>query len=410
MAKLLLVNTAINSTSTGRIAEEIGRCAQKAGYEVFAGYGFKNNSSALQTIKIGSKTDHYLHALLTRLTDRHGFGSAGATKEFISRLNTIDPDIINLHNIHGYYLNIRLMADWLKRHNRPVVWTFHDCWPFTGHCAYFDAVGCNRWMTGCRDCPNRRAYPSARFYDNSRNNFIRKKELFNSIPQLTVVVPCQWMSDNVGRSFLSDKRTIVIYNGVNTDIFRPALSDSTERLKRSLLLEGKRVILGVASVWDKRKGLDDFKKMASLLRHDERIVLIGLDRKQIASLPDNIIGISRTENTARLAEFYSMADVFINPTYVDNFPTTNIEALACGTPVVTYDTGGSPEAVSPTTGAVVSKGDVAGAIENGRRLWAENPVDECRRRAVDNFDSRDRFNDYVKLFNQLCITTHSDQN
>lgn len=408
--KLLLVNTAINSTSTGRIAEEIGRCAQKAGYEVFAGYGFKNNGSALKAIKIGSKTDHYLHALLTRLTDRHGFGSAGATKEFIRQLNIINPDIINLHNIHGYYLNIPLMADWLKRHNRPVVWTFHDCWPFTGHCAYFDAVGCGRWTTGCHDCPNSLAYPSARFHDNSRKNFIQKKELFNSIPQLTVVVPCQWMADNVSRSFLNGKRTVVIYNGVNTDIFRPASADSSRQLKRSLQLEGKRVILGVASVWDKRKGLDDFKKMASLLHPDERIVLIGLDRKQIASLPDNIIGISRTENTARLAEFYSMADTFVNPTYVDNFPTTNIEALACGTPVVTYNTGGSPEAVSPTTGAVVAKGDVAGAIGNARRLWAENPVDHCRRRAVANFDSRDRFNDYTNLFNELCTTIHSDQN
>ena len=397
--KLLLVNTAINSTSTGRIAEEIGRCAQKSGYEVFAGYGFKNNGSALKAIKIGSKTDHYLHALLTRLTDRHGFGSAGATKEFIRQLNIINPDIINLHNIHGYYLNIPLMADWLKRHNRPVVWTFHDCWPFTGHCAYFDAVGCDRWTTGCHDCPNRLAYPSARFHDNSRKNFIQKKELFNSIPQLTVVVPCQWMADNVSRSFLNGKRTVVIYNGVNTDIFRPASADSSRQLKRSLQLEGKRVILGVASVWDKRKGLDDFKKMASLLHPDERIVLIGLDRKQIASLPDNIIGISRTENTARLAEFYSMADTFVNPTYVDNFPTTNIEALACGTP-----------AVSPTTGAVVAKGDVAGAIGNARRLWAENPVDHCRRRAVTNFDSRDRFNAYTNLFNELCTTIHSDQN
>lgn len=406
--KLLLVNTTINTISTGRIAEVIGRYAQKSGYEVFAGCRFKNSGSALKVIKIGLNTDHYIHALSTRLTDRHGFGSAGATKEFIRQLDKINPDIINLHNIHGYYLNIELMADWLIRHNRPVVWTFHDCWPFTGHCTYFDSVGCNRWTTGCHDCPNRQTYPSAWFHDNSRKNFIRKKELFNAIPQLTIVVPCQWMANNVSRSFFKDKRTVIIYNGVNTEIFKPTAADRAQQLKRSLQLEGKRVILGVANVWEKRKGLDDFKKMASLLRYDERIVLIGTNKKQIASLPDRIIGIGRIENMTRLAEFYSMADAFINPTYDDNFPTTNIEALACGTPVVTYDTGGSPEAVSPTTGAIVAKGDVAGAIENARRLWVENPSEHCRRRALTNFDSRDRYNDYINLFNKLCTTIHSD--
>lgn len=411
MNRLLFLNTTVNSGSTGRIVEEIGNTAKKSGYEVYAGYGFKNNGSSLHAIKIGSKTDHYLHALLTRLTDRHGFGSTGATKKFLRQLDAIRPDIINLHNIHGYYLNIQLLSDWLRRYNRPVVWTFHDCWSFTGHCSYFDAVSCNRWTTGCHDCPNRLAYPSAKFLDNSRRNYIRKKELFNAIPNLTIVVPCKWMGNNVSRSFLNGKRTVVIYNGVNTDVFKPAITASIKRLRQQMNLEDKRMILGVASIWDKRKGLDDFIKLADMISDNECIVLIGLNDKQRDMLPGNVIGISRTENTAQLAEFYSMADVFVNPTYVDNFPTTNIEALACGTPVVTYDTGGSPEAVDSSTGCVVEKGDIHSLLQAARRWYKTDEISQnCRKRAVDNFDSRDRFRDYVNLFNEICTTIHYDQN
>lgn len=409
MKKLLLINAAINSTSTGRIAEEIGKRAAAEGFEAYAGYGFTNNNSSLHTIPIGSKADHYLHALMTRVTDRHGFWSTAATRKFISQIKEIRPDIVNIHNIHGYYMNVELLAEYLKESGVPTVWTFHDCWPMTGHCSYFDAVDCDRWKTGCHDCPNLQGYPSAKFNDSSIKNYRDKKRLFSAIPNLTIVTPCRWMADIVKDSYLREKDIRVIYNGVNTDVFKPSDKSTTDALKEKLGISGKYVILGVASVWDKRKGLEDFKKIAEDLYDNESIVLIGLNDDQINSLPKNIIGIKRTENVGQLTEFYSMADVFANPTYVDNFPTTNIESLACGTPVVTYRTGGSPEAVDNETGRVIDKGDTASLLAACRELWNRDCItvsEACRKRAVTRFDSRDRFADYVNLFKELCGTTH----
>lgn len=406
---LLLVNTSINSGSTGRIAEEIGRCAKGCGFNVYAGYGRVNNNSSLKTIRIGTGFDIKMHGLVSRFADRHGFGSAKATKRFVKQIESIKPDIVNLHNIHGYYLNIQVLAEYLRRANIPVVWTFHDCWPFTGHCSYFDAVNCAKWKTGCENCPNQKGYPSSIFIDNSSNNYINKKSLFTSIPNLTIVTPSQWMADNVKQSFLGGVPIKVIYNGVDADVFKPASTEDTEALRKTLSLGKNKVYLGVASVWDKRKGLNDFIQMASGLHHDESIVLIGLNEKQRKLLPTNIIGVSRTENVRQLATYYSMADVFINPTYVDNFPTTNIEALACGTPVITYNTGGSPEALTDETGRIVEKAHVEDILEQARNMSGRNYTDVCRERAVSYFDSKQRFNDYINLFKELCTTTISNQ-
>lgn len=406
MTKLLLINASINSTSTGRIAEEIGQQAMYDGFDVVAGYGFVNNNSSLQTIKIGDKFDHYLHAIKTRILDEHGFGSRNATKTFIKEFQSSSIDIVNLHNVHGYYLNVELLAEFLRKIDKPVVWTFHDCWPITGHCSYFDAVNCERWKTGCYGCPNKHGYPTSKFIDNSKRNFELKKELFRSIPNLTIVAPCNWMANIVKQSFLDDKDVRVIYNGVNTDVFKPASTNKIYELKQTLGLQGKRIILGVASVWDKRKGLEDFKRVSASLREDEQIVLIGLNEEQKRSLPENITAFSRTENVAQLAAFYSMADVFVNPTYVDNFPTTNIEALSCGTPVVTYNTGGSPEAVDENTGEVVEKGNINALLLAIRNLYDMNNTQQCRERAIMYFDSRNRFTDYINLFKELCTIIH----
>lgn len=401
--KLLIINSCINSTSTGRIAEEIGKCAKSQDFDVTAAYGFLNNNSQLHTIKVGNRNDHYFHALYTRITDRHAFASKTATKELVDKLETLNPDIINLHNVHGYYLNIEVLFDYLIKHDKPVVWTLHDCWPFTGHCSYFDAVNCDKFKTGCNRCPNSHAYPATKFLDASARNYKDKKRLFTALKQLTMVAPCNWMADNVRASFLKNADVKVIYNGVNTDQFRPAEEKECKELRKKFAIDHKKVILGVASVWDRRKGLEDFKKMAASLNDNEQIILIGLDDKQIENLPENILGIKRTENVEQLAAFYSLADVFANPTYVDNFPTTNIEALACGTPVVTYRTGGSPEAIDAVTGKVVEKGDTPEMLKAIRELFGkdrEEMHNNCRRRAEQNFKAADRFDDYAALFKE----------
>ena len=409
MSKLLLINTSVNSGSTGRIAEEIGQTAISQGFESFFGFGRIGRSSKSKLIRIGSNRDIKLHGLESMLFDNHGFGSRAATKQFVAEIERIQPDIINLHNIHGYYLNVETLFEYLAKADIPVVWTLHDCWSFTGHCSYFDRYHCEKWKTRCHHCPNSKGYPKSLFLDRSKANYARKKALFNRPENITFVAVCQWMANNVKDSFLGGYPVVTIYNGVDVETFRPRF-DSREGLNGLNGLKAKlgikecaKVVLGVASTWDKRKGLDDFVKLRTMMSEEFAIVLVGLSDKQIQSLPAGIIGIKRTESVEELAELYSLADVFVNPTYVDNFPTTNIEALACGTPVVTYRTGGSPEAIDEKTGVVVNQGDMnllLPAVEyvaNNKSAY----INACRNRAVEHFNKQDRFEDYVNLFNSL---------
>ena len=404
MNKLLLINVSANSGSTGRIAEEIGQTAAARGYDCHFGYGRVGRESKAHLIRIGSDWDVRVHGLESLLFDNHGFGSRKATKRFIQEIERIKPDVINLHNIHGYYLNVEILFEYLAKMDIPVVWTLHDCWPFTGHCSYFDRYHCEKWKIGCHHCPNSKGYPKSLFLDRSKANYTRKKELFNRPKNITFVAVCQWMANNVKASFLGGYPVETIYNGVDVDIFHPSGKQSLLLSKNRMGIDNhKKVVLGVASTWDKRKGLDDFVTMSAQLPSDYQIILVGLNDKQIANLPSNIIGIKRTENVRQLAELYSLADVFVNPTYVDNFPTTNIEALACGTPVVTYRTGGSPEAIDEKTGVVVNQGEINLLLPTVEYVAKNKPsyTKACRERAVRMFNKQDRFEDYVNLFNSL---------
>ena len=399
--KVIQINTSVNSGSTGRIAEDIGKLMIAMGHKSWIAYGRGNQASVSRLIRIGGKWDMVWHGVITRLFDRHGFGSGAATRNLIARIREIKPDLIHLHNIHGYYLNIRILFDYLRYVGRPVVWTLHDCWPFTGHCTYFDAVDCRKWESGCFDCPNKRAYPQSWWKDNSKENFLNKKRLFTSLRDMVIVTPSRWLGNHVSRSFLSEFPVEVIHNGIDLGVFK---ASPAEGVKRKYGLGGRKVILGVAGVWQRRKGLDDFIRLHETKIPGSVIVLVGLTPRQIKKLPSGMIGIARTENLEELVALYSAADVFVNPTYVDNFPTTNIEALACGTPVITYDTGGSSEAIGANTGKAVPKGCMGGLIsavkevlENGKDAYSR----KCRKRAERLFDSRRRYQDYFELYMKL---------
>lgn len=402
----LIINVSANSGSTGRIAEEIARTAISRGYDSYFGYGRLGRESKSTLIKIGNDWDIRWHGLESLLWDNHGFGSRMATNKFISEIERIKPDVINLHNVHGYYLNVEILFEYLAKTDIPVVWTLHDCWPFTGHCSYFDRYNCEKWKTGCHHCPNSKGYPKSLFLDRSKANYARKKELFNKSKNITFVAVCQWMANNVKDSFLGRYPVETIYNGVDIETFRPrfkGLNGSNSMKAKLGINENVKVVLGVASTWDRRKGLDDFVKLRTMMNDKYAIVLVGLNDKQIAALPEGVIGIKRTESVDQLAELYSLADVFVNPTYVDNFPTTNIEALACGTPVVTYRTGGSPEAIDEFTGMVIGQGNVEqlrAAVEHFAMNKSRYSM-ACRERAVKCFNKQDRFNDYVELFDNL---------
>ena len=398
--KVLQINTTGSSGSTGRIASEIGDLTLKLGHESTIGVGRIYGQSKSSMIRIGNRIDFILHVLNSRMFDRHGFGSKRATDSFISRISEWDPDIVHLHNIHGYYIHIGVLFDYLGKANKPVIWTFHDCWPFTGHCSHFQYVNCVKWQSECVKCPNIHGYPKSWFIDNSRDNYSKKKGLFTDIKEMILVSPSAWLAGSLSNSFLSGYETMVINNGVDLKKFRPFRD---ERVIKKYKL-GHKYILGVASVWTDKKGLADFIKLRKLLDPEVEIVLVGVTPKQAKSLPYGIKGILRTETTDELATIYSKAEVFVNPTYVDNFPSVNIENLACGTPVITYNTGGSPESIDEKTGIVVKKGDINALaiaisviIGKGKEFFSR----DCRLRAETYYNTEERSADYFSLYQRL---------
>lgn len=394
---ILQINSVCGVGSTGRIATDLHAILLAQGHQSTMAFGRDMARSCEQVIRIGNRIDNYRHVARTRLFDAHGFGSVAATKAFIAKIRALNPDVIHLHNLHGYYLHIGLLFDFLKQVNKPVVWTLHDCWAFTGHCAHFDFIGCDRWKRACYDCPLKTEYPKSLFLDRSRRNYQQKKELFKGVDELTIVTPSKWLGELVQESFLQEYPVALIHNGIDLKVFQPTPSI----FRRRYTLEGQCILLGVASIWSERKGYGYFLDLAKHLRPDEKIVLVGVSEQQVKQLPPGIVGIAKTNSTAELAEIYSAADLFINPTLEDNFPTTNLEALACGTPVVTFNSGGSPECVDAGCGLVVERGDLPGlvaAIATLRKNGKESYSAQCQQRAQDHFDKDARFAEYVALY------------
>ena len=523
--KVLMINVVCGIRSTGRICTDIATELEAQGHEVKIAYGRETVPPEFEhyAVRIGSDFDVKVHGAKARLFDGCGFGSKKATIEFVKWIEDYNPDVIHLHNLHGYYINIEILFNYLKTCGKRIIWTLHDCWAFTGHSAYCDAANCDRWKSGCHDCKNIKEYPLS-YIDRSRINWGRKKELFRCIPNMTIVTPSDWLAKLVKESFLKEYDVKVIHNGIDTKKFQPLNNDLKEslgitgkiivvinttvniasqqmplysklsellgedytilvyginreqirrlpeqiigiektpsrkeldyicsagtaildftgnenrsisrtnahllplgkasgnRLDNSNIIEdmepeavkkvveriieisskdntvgeasgsgfwesrynqnlcGKFVILGVAAIWDERKGLKDFIKLRDRLDERYQIVLVGLTEEQIRSLPKGIMGMGKTNSTKELAQLYSLADIYVNPTYEDNYPTTNLEAISCGTPVITYNTGGSPESAKSHNGVIVDKGRVdavVGAINDYLRIKPENPV------------------------------------
>lgn len=351
--KYLFINSVAGFGSTGRIAAEKCRELMARGHECVLAFGReKANCDDIPAVQIGSSLDFKLHGVRNRLLDDHGFGSKAATRRFLKWVKQYDPDVIWLHNIHGYYIHIGLLFCYLRSCGKKIIWTLHDCWAFTGHCAYFDFVGCDKWMAGCHDCPQRGSYPASLLRDNSRGNYEKKKALFTGIPNLTLTVPSYWLESRVKRSFLKEYPVEVVYNTINSDIFKPTPGDFRQKHG----LENRKIILGVASVWDERKGLKDFIALSEILDDRYQIVLIGLTEAQIAALPANILGLARTNSMRELAQAYTAADVFVNPSAEETFGMTAMEARCCGTEAIVYQDTACEEIVNQFGGVAVPKG------------------------------------------------------
>lgn len=406
--KLLQINPVLRpSTSTGRIMQEIGELVQKNGWESYLAYSKGRDGlriSTSQILPVGDVWSVAWHGVMTRLFDRHGLASKKATENFIRRIQELAPDVIHIHNIHGYFLNYQMLFDFLSKSNIPVIWTVHDCWLYTGHCYHYDYAGCDKWQSGCGNCPQKRKFPASWFYDRSARNWLDKRNAFTSMPhhRLLFAPVSKWLKSEMEKSFLKDYECRVVHNGIDTRVFAP--SENADDIKKQFGLVGKHIILGVASIWSEEKGLKDFCKLSSYLSENKVIVLVGVSKEQKRLLNKNIIGIERTENISQMAQLYAAADVFVNPTWQDNFPTVNMEAISCGTPVITYKTGGSVEAITPETGAIVEQGDIEQLVVEIDKIislgksYFQVP---CRQFALQHFGKEDNYNLYLKIYEEM---------
>lgn len=351
--RILLINEVCGYTSTGRICGEIADELSDKGHEVKIAYGrssYVPEKYQKYGMRIGNDWSVRLHALKTRLFDMHGFGSRSATKKFLGWVDKFDPDLIWLHNLHGYYINIELLFQWIKAHpEKEIRWTLHDCWAFTGHCVHFTMAKCDKWKEGCQNCIQKKEYPVSRWWDRSRKNYEEKKKLFCGIKKMLLIVPSQWLADMVKQSFLCGYPVEVRHNKIDESVFKPTKSDFREKHG----LQGKKIILGVANVWGKGKGLNDFLELAQRLDDSYVIVLVGLSARQIKEMPEGIKGFGNVKDAKRLAEIYSASDIYINASKEETFGLTTLEAIKCGTKVIVYDSTASTEVAKEYGGIIV---------------------------------------------------------
>ncbi|WP_195863615.1 glycosyltransferase [Aerococcus urinae] len=400
--KVLQINSVIDFGSTGRICRDLYDFLEANGHECVIAYGRGKSTPGYKTIKIGSKIDQAFHGVYSRLFDRHGFASRQATGQLIKEIEKFDPDIIHLHNIHGYYLNVEILFNYLSTKDTPIIWLLHDQWSISGHSAYFELTNNGEIPSELLNREDLKEYPKSIFVSNFEKNLKDKEKLFTSVQNMTIVTPSNWLGSIVKKSFLNKYPIVTIYNGVDIDVFTVD-SKNNDYIRKQWNAEKKTVILGVAAIWDSRKGLKDFIKLNQMLSSaDYQIVLVGIDEKTKNKLPKEIITIERTNSVEELKDIYNASDIFVNPTYFDNFPTVNIEALACGTPVITYDTGGSGESINGNTGTIVDQGNfdmLLNAIEKwGGKVPAVKK--SCRRRILEKFNKQKNYKQYLNLYNE----------
>lgn len=394
--KVLNINAKIDSGSVGRIVTNIYNGVWKSGNICKVAYarGSTGKVKEKDTIKIGTKVDVLYHYMMSSFFGSTATYSKRATKQLIEKIEMFHPDIIHMHGNYGYYINIKVLFEYLSRKEIPVVITLHSCWDFTGHCCYFDSAGCSQWMEGCYKCCQKREYPKSYVFENVKKNYLLKKSLFSQLDNCTVVAPCQWMNNIAKKSFINKHKIVTIYNGIDLNTFKPVTDNDLN------LDFDKITILCVANAWDRRKGLDDVIGLANAIGNEGQVIIVGIDKKRQKNLPNNAIAIERTKNTKELACLYSNADILFNPTNDDNYPTVNLESIACHTPVVTYNTGGSVEVLKDGKyGISVEKNDYNEVIKYAKKIhFKEIDLDFSDLSFLD--ESR-MVEEYLSLYNSL---------
>lgn len=386
--------------STGKIMMGIAEVARAQGHEVMCASPITTtNRDAGEDCgyyRIGTFNSRRVNVALARITGFNGCFAWLETYKLLKKIDEFKPDIIHLHNLHDSYINLSMLFLYIKKHNVPTVWTLHDCWAFTGQCPHFTIVKCDKWKAGCHNCPQYKEYPAS-LYDNTKKMWQLKKKWFTGVKNMTIVTPSEWLAGLARESYLKQYPIEVINNGIDLNVFKPTHSNFREQYG---IPGDKYIVLGVSFAWGYRKGLDCFVEMAEKLGEQYQIVLVGTDDEIDKNLPHNIISIHRTQNQKELAEVYSAADVFVMPTREENYPTVNMEAIACGTPVVTFDTGGSPEMLDDKTGIIVEANDIEATKKAIKDICEKKRCNDEEYIVAysKKFDMKKRFAEYIELY------------
>ena len=397
MKKIVHLNVVCNG-STGKLMLGIHEEAKKRGYESYCFFGRGQKREDRNVMKVGNRLSLLFHIFITRVFNKHLNGSYFTTKKLINRIKNINPDIIHMHNVHGYWLNIPMFFNYLKNEYKgKIVWMLHDCWAFTGHCPYFTSIGCDKWKAKCKNCPQLSVYPKTLFFDTTEKEYIFKKKLFTGLNNIKLVVPSKWLKSVVDESFLNIYECVAIENGIDFSIFK--YTEDLDVLKKYNIPQDKKILLGVANVWEERKGLNIFLNMAKLLSKDETIVLVGLSKKQLKKLPANIIGVERTDNVKELVAIYSASDVFINPSLEETFSLVTVEAMGCGLPVITCDTSAIKDLITEESGIILhnmpTEKDYYEAYKNMKLYNKEEIIKHAHEYKIELFNERN-----IKLYEE----------
>lgn len=400
--RVLFINTVYGKGSTGKIIKDLGNSIAESGGEFCVAFGRGECDESVNSYRIGEKKDYISHALLSRITDRSGFYSSEPTKKLVEFIKQYDPDIIHLHNLHGYYLNIKILFEYLKNEFKgKTVWTIHDCWAFTGHCPHFAFKKCNKWQTECFKCPEKNGYPKSLLADCSKRNYLEKKELYTGLHDLTVVTVSDWLKGVTERSILGSYPVKRIYNGVDLNKFKPTVSD----VRKKYNCENKKLIFLVSDGWNERKGYSKLIKIAKKSPEAWQYIMVGLDKGKIAELPRNVIGLERTWNQQELIELYSAADLFLNPSVEETFGLVTVEAMACGTPVVLVNSTASPELIKTEGSGLIceinaSVDEMLDIIAKGLTL-KENGGNISARKNAEIYSVQKHNEEYIRLYSNL---------
>ena len=404
MPRLLLINVALNWGSTGKIVEGIGKLVQSSGWEVYVAHGARyRNPSSLQSIQVTSMAGEWVHYIGSALFDGQGLGSRCATKRFLKQFESIKPDLVHIHNIHGCFLNYPILFKFLREHSIPVIWTLHDCWAMTGHCVHFMRTHCDKWKTGCGNCPQLRDFPSSYLLDRSRRNYTLKKDLFTSMEDMQITTVSSWLKGVAEESYLGKFPITVVPNGLNSIAFKPTVGIIREKYG----LQGKKILLGVASGFGDRKGLYDYIQLAKRLSASYKIVLVGVMESDKKELPDSIIAVDRANGAEELAAFYTCADVLLSLSYEETFGMTIVEAMACGTPAIVYDNTAQPELITPETGSIIPTGDLDALVKAIKGICGKEKSafeETCRNHAIQ-YDEAMSYQKYLDIYKSVINKT-----